>query len=53
MKQILMTIALLAAPAAIQAQQREVQSLNFGWAFSRDSLMTDARRVDVPHDFQI
>ena len=35
------------------AQPRAVQSLNMGWEFARDSLFTNARQVDVPHDFQI
>ena len=37
----------------IGAQVREVESLNFGWQFSRDSLFSATRTVDVPHDFQI
>ena len=35
------------------AQPRQVTSLNDGWLFSRDSLFTNARTIDVPHDFQI
>ena len=35
------------------AQQRTVTNLNFGWQFSRDSLFTETRTIDVPHDFQI
>ena len=35
------------------AQLRQVESLNFGWEFSRDSLFTNVKMVDVPHDFQI
>jgi len=35
------------------AQQREVINLNYDWDFSRDSLFSDSRKVDVPHDFQI
>jgi len=32
---------------------RHTVSLNRGWAFSRDSLFTDAQTVDIPHDFQM
>ncbi|MBQ2208985.1 MAG: DUF4982 domain-containing protein [Prevotella sp.] len=35
------------------AQQRQVIPLNTGWEFSRDSLFSNAERVDLPHDFQI
>ncbi len=46
----------------MQAQQRVIQSLNFGWRFhngdvqnaeQRDFDDSDWRKVDVPHDFQI
>ena len=37
----------------MQADTRKVESLNMGWTFSYDSLFTNARQVDVPHDFQI
>ncbi|MDE7455718.1 MAG: DUF4982 domain-containing protein [Prevotella sp.] len=36
-----------------QAENRQTTSLNMGWTFSYDSLFTNARQVDVPHDFQI
>ena len=39
--------------ATAMAQPRQVQCLNFGWDFSRDSLFTAADKIDVPHDFQI
>lgn len=53
MKQLLLvTIAMLAALHA-QAESRQTTSLNMGWTFSYDSLFTNARQVDVPHDFQI
>lgn len=53
MKQLLLvTIAMLAALHA-QAGSRQTTSLNMGWTFSHDSLFTNARQVDVPHDFQI
>ncbi len=35
------------------AQQRTNELLNFGWEFATDSLFTQARPVDLPHDFQI
>ena len=48
------TIAfLLCLTSGMWAQQREVVNLNYDWDFSRDSLFNDARKVDVPHDFQI
>ena len=53
MKQLLLvTIAMLAALHS-QAENRQTTSLNMGWTFSYDSLFTNARQVDVPHDFQI
>lgn len=53
MKQLLLvTIAMLAALHS-QAENRQTTSLNMGWTFSHDSLFTNARQVDVPHDFQI
>lgn len=53
MKQLLLvTIAMLATLHA-QAESRQTTSLNMGWTFSYDSLFTNARQVDVPHDFQI
>ena len=33
--------------------QRQVETLNFGWQFSRDSQFKNAVTVEVPHDFQI
>ena len=45
--------SMLAAALQMQADGRKVESLNMGWEFSRDSLFTNARQVDVPHDFQI
>ena len=46
-------LLLLFAPTLVAAQQRQVETLNFGWEFSRDSLFTNVQRVDMPHDFQI
>jgi beta-galactosidase len=37
----------------LSAQERQVIDMNFDWEFSRDSLFTDSKRIDVPHDFQI
>ena len=53
MKQIILTAILLVGTLFGQAQNREVESLNRGWTFSRDSLFTEAKKVDIPHDFQI
>ena len=33
--------------------QRQVETMNFGWQFSRDSQFKNTQTVDVPHDFQI
>ena len=49
----LFTAAMLVVTLAGQAQSRETISLNRGWTFSRDSLFTEAKEVDLPHDFQI
>jgi len=38
---------------SLSAQERQVIDMNFDWEFSRDSLFTDSRLIDVPHDFQI
>ena len=46
-------ISALILPMALSAQQRTVTSLNFGWEFSHDSLFTNSKIIDVPHDFQI
>ena len=49
------TLALLglSIPLVLYAQSRSVTSLNDGWEFSRDSLFSSVRVVNVPHDFQI
>ena len=44
---------MLTVALQMQADTRKVESLNMGWTFSYDSLFTNARQVDVPHDFQI
>lgn len=54
MKQtIYITLMALMATATSTAQQRQIETLNYGWEFASDSLFTNARTVDVPHDFQI
>ncbi len=54
MIRLLLTISMtLMTATTAMAQQRNVENLNFGWEFSRDSLFTDAQMIDVPHDFQI
>ena len=50
---IRLLLLLLCIPTLVAAQQRKVETLNFGWEFSRDSLFTNVQRIDVPHDFQI
>ena len=52
-KQIKLFIALLGLSTVVQAQPKEITCLNQGWEFSRDSLFSNSRLVDVPHDFQI
>ena len=44
---------MLLATATVSAQQRLTENLNFGWEFATDSLFSNSRTVDVPHDFQI
>ena len=53
MKHFCLIAVLLAVATMADSQPRETVSLNMGWTFSRDSLFTNARTVDVPHDFQI
>ena len=53
MKHILLITSMLTVALQMQADTRKVESLNMGWTFSYDSLFTNARQVDVPHDFQI
>ena len=48
----LLSAALFVCSAA-HAQQRQVETLNFDWQFSRDSLFTHTETINVPHDFQI
>ena len=49
---LLISAVLFTATSAL-AQLRTVESLNFGWEFSRDAQFTNAKTIDVPHDFQI
>ena len=50
----IVTLALPLCLATISwAQPRATENLNQGWEFSRDSLFTDSRTINVPHDFQI
>ena len=52
MKRLFFILTTVVMAADVLAQ-RSVESLNFGWEFSRDSLFTTTEVVDVPHDFQI
>ena len=47
----LLSVVLLTASSAMA--QRQVETLNFDWQFSRDASFKVANHVDVPHDFQI
>ena len=47
----LLSVVLLAASSTMA--QRQVETLNFDWQFSRDASFKVASHVDVPHDFQI
>ena len=47
----LLSVGLFAATATMA--QRQVETLNFDWQFSRDASFKVASHVDVPHDFQI
>ncbi len=46
-------ILLLFLPIVLSAQPKEIININFGWEFSRDSLFSNSKIIDVPHDFQI
>ena len=61
-KVLLMALLTLAGLSGLQAQQRVVQNLNFGWRFHAGDVKNaeqtsfddaDWRTVNVPHDFQI
>ena len=47
----LLSVVLLAVSSTMA--QRQVETLNFDWQFSRDASFKNASHVDVPHDFQI
>ncbi|MBQ8466953.1 MAG: DUF4982 domain-containing protein [Prevotella sp.] len=47
----LLSVALLTATATMA--QRQTETLNFGWEFSRDAAFKQTEVVNVPHDFQI
>ena len=47
----LLSVVLLAVSSTMA--QRQVETLNFDWQFSRDASFKVASHVDVPHDFQI
>ena len=49
----LLTTILLLTFVSQYSEARKVESLNRGWLFSCDSLYTNVREVNVPHDFQI
>ena len=49
----LLTTILLLTFVSQYSEARKVESLNGGWLFSCDSLYTNVREVNVPHDFQI
>ena len=54
MFRLLLTISMtLMTATTAMAQQRNVENLNYGWEFSRDSLFKNTQIIDVPHDFQI
>jgi beta-galactosidase len=50
MRQIIMMMTMLATTAWAQ---RQTETLNFGWTFSRDAQFKNAETVNIPHDFQI
>ena len=53
MKRRSIIILLLLTCTVLSAQERQVIDMNFDWEFSRDSLFTDSKQIDIPHDFQI
>ena len=52
-KRITAIIASLGFVTTMWAQSREIVCLNSGWEFSRDSLFSESKMIDIPHDFQI
>ena len=53
MKQILSLLSVVLLTAIPTMAQRQVETLNFGWQFSRDASFKTVENVNVPHDFQI
>lgn len=53
MKRRSIIILLLLTCTVLSAQERQVIDMNFDWEFSRDSLFTESKKIDIPHDFQI
>ena len=53
MKRIISLLSVVLLTAISAMAQRHVETLNFGWEFSRDSLFRQVKTINVPHDFQI
>ena len=53
MKRIISLLSVALLTAINGMAQRQVETLNFGWEFSRDKTFKDVEKVNVPHDFQI
>lgn len=53
MKRIISLLSVVLLTGTSAMAQRQVETLNFGWQFSRDASFKNATNVDVPHDFQI
>ena len=53
MKRIISLLSVVLLTAIPAMAQRQVETLNFGWQFSRDASFKTATNVNVPHDFQI
>ena len=53
MKQIFLLLSVAWLSAIPASAQRQVETLNFDWQFSRDASFKAPITVNVPHDFQI
>ena len=53
MKRIISLFSVVLLTAIPTMAQREVETLNFDWQFSRDASFKTVENVNVPHDFQI
>ena len=53
MKRIISVLLVALMTTFIAWAQRKVETLNFGWEFSRDASFKNSITIDVPHDFQI